>query len=71
MLDRTCAGQPADFLEEPLALGLVRAAGANLDQLVAAQSVINFREHRRRKPVAADDHDRPQAMRAGFEFAAL
>jgi len=69
MLNRLRSGPPANLLKNRLAPGAIGAVHANLDQLVAFQTAVDFREDRGRQSGSADPHDRIERVRAGFQFA--
>ncbi len=64
MLNRLRSGPFANVCEDRLALGAISAVHAYLDQLVAFQTAVDFRENRGRQPGAADPHDRIERMRS-------
>ena len=69
MLNRLRSGPPANLFKnrrEPRAIG---AGNAHLDQLVVFQTAVDFREDRGRQSGSADQHDRIERVRAGFQFA--
>ncbi len=63
------SGPPANLLEDRLARGAIGAGNANLDQLVAFQTVIDFREDRGRQSGSADQDDRVERVRPRLQFA--
>jgi len=69
VLDRLRSGPPANLLEDRLAPGAIGAGNAHLDQLVAFQTAVDFREDRGRQSGSADQHDRIERVRAGFQLA--
>ena len=64
----SCAG--AYLLENRLAPGTIGAAHAHLDQLVAFQAAVDFREDRGRQSGSADQYDRVERVRPRLQFAA-
>jgi len=69
VLNRLRSGPPANLLENRLAAGAVGAVHSNLDQLVALQSAVDFREDRGREPGLADPHHRIEPVRPRFQLA--
>ena len=69
MLNRLSSGPPANLLKNRLADWAISAVHANLDQLVAFQSAVDFREDRGRQSGSADEHDRIERMRLRFQLA--
>jgi hypothetical protein len=58
MLYRLRSAPPANFPEDRLAPGTIRAVHAHFDQLVTFQTTLDFREDRGRQSGSADQYDR-------------
>jgi len=69
MLNRLRSGPRANLLENRLAPCAIGADHADLDQLVAFQTAVDFRENRGRQPGSADPHDRIERVRPRLQFA--
>ena len=69
MLNRLRSGLPANFLQNRLAPGTIGAGNANLDQLVAFQSAVDFRQDRGRQSGSADQYDRIERVRLRLQLA--
>ena len=71
MLNGLCAGPQADFRKQRLAGVAIGAGNAELDQLVAFQRAVDFRNDRRRQARGADQHHRLQRVGARLQLATL
>ena len=71
MLNRLRSGSPADLLKNCLAPKAIGAVYAHLDELVAFQAAVDFREDRGREPGSADPHDGIERVRLCLQFAPL
>ena len=69
MLNRLRFGPPANLLEDRFALGTIGAGDAHLDQLVAFQAAVDFREDRARQSSSADQDDRIERVRPRLQLA--
>ena len=69
VLNRLRSGPPANFLKNRLAPGTIGAIHSHLDQLVAFQTAIDFREDRGRHSGSADQHDRTECVRPRLQLA--
>ncbi len=68
MLNRLRSSPPANLLEDRLAPGTIGAVYANLDQLVAFQTTIDFREDCGVQSGSTDQHDRVERVRSRLPF---
>jgi hypothetical protein len=71
MLNGLRAGLGANGVEVFLARVAVVAGHADLDQLVACERTLDFRQHGRSEAVVADHDHGFQGMGTGTQFAAL
>jgi hypothetical protein len=71
MLHGLRAAARADFEEQGFALRAVHARRAQLDQLVGGERALDLGDHGVAQALAADQHDRTEAVRARLERLAL